>query len=111
MLRGSATLKAALPEALRASRRGTGGVDDCGTAEEDGPVTWETLTVQSADPGDGEPVTHSDAPSAASGPTAGLTTRKSWRTEPTLARLVRHDRGQTGGVPMRQGSRMAAYER
>jgi len=25
-----------------ASRRGTGGVDDCGTAEEDGPVTWET---------------------------------------------------------------------
>ena len=42
MLRGLATLKAALPEALRASRRGTGGVDDCGTAEEDGPVTWET---------------------------------------------------------------------
>ncbi len=26
----------------KASRRGTGGVDDCGTAEEDGPVTWET---------------------------------------------------------------------
>ena len=25
-----------------ASRRGTGGVDDCGTFEEDGPVTWET---------------------------------------------------------------------
>ena len=24
------------------SRRGTGGVFDCGTAEEDGPVTWET---------------------------------------------------------------------
>ncbi len=42
MLKGSATPKAALPEALRASRRGTGGVDDCGTAEEDGPVTWET---------------------------------------------------------------------
>jgi len=42
MLRGSPTLKAALPEALKASRRGTGGVDDCGTAEEDGPVTWET---------------------------------------------------------------------
>ncbi len=42
MLKGSATLKAALPEALWASRRGTGGVDDCGTAEEDGPVTWET---------------------------------------------------------------------
>jgi hypothetical protein len=25
-----------------ASRRETGGVDDCGTAEEDSPVTWET---------------------------------------------------------------------
>jgi hypothetical protein len=25
-----------------ASRRETGGVDDCGTAEEDDPVTWET---------------------------------------------------------------------
>jgi len=42
MLKGSTTLKAAFPEALKASRRGTGGVVDCGTAEEDGPVTWET---------------------------------------------------------------------
>jgi hypothetical protein len=42
MLKGSPTLKAALSEALRASRRGTGGVDDCGTTEEDDPVTWET---------------------------------------------------------------------
>jgi hypothetical protein len=25
-----------------ASRRGTGGVVDCGTVEEDGPVTWDT---------------------------------------------------------------------
>ena len=25
-----------------ASRRGTGGVFDCGTFEEDGPATWET---------------------------------------------------------------------
>ncbi len=25
-----------------ASQRGTGGVLDCGTVEEDGPVTWET---------------------------------------------------------------------
>jgi len=76
-LKGSPTLKAALPEALKASRRGTGGVVDCGTAEEDGPVTWETpdcgrpLTVQLEEPGDGEPVTLSDAPSAASGPTVG----------------------------------------
>lgn len=29
----------------RASRRGTGGVDDRGAAEEDGPVTWETPEV------------------------------------------------------------------
>ncbi len=42
MLKGSPTLKAAPPEALKASRRETGGVVDCGTAEEDGPVTWET---------------------------------------------------------------------
>ncbi len=48
-------------------------------------------------------MTHSDAPSAASGPTAGVTTQCSWRTEPTLARQVRHDRGQTGGVPTRHG--------
>ena len=41
MLKGSNTWKAASPEAPRASRRGTGGVIDCGTAEEDGPVTWE----------------------------------------------------------------------
>ena len=32
---------------------------------------------------------------------------KSWRTEPTLVRLVGHDRGQTEGVPKRQGSRIA----
>ena len=48
-------------------------------------------------------MTHSNAPSAASGPTAGLTTKKSWCTEPTLARLVRHDRGQTEGVLKRHG--------
>jgi hypothetical protein len=57
-----------------ASRRVTGGVDDCGTFEEDGPVTWEAP----------------DRPVGA---------------------MVRHDRGQTGGVLKRQGSRMAAYER
>jgi hypothetical protein len=29
----------------RASQRGTGGVDDRGAAEEDGPVTWEAPGV------------------------------------------------------------------
>lgn len=57
-----------------ASQRETGGVLDCGTVEEDGPVTWETPD---------RPVGASDA------------------------QQVRHDRGQTGGVLKRQGSRMA----
>ncbi len=57
MLKGSPTLKAVLPEALKASRRGTGGVVDCGTAEEDGPVTWETPSVRLERPGDGDPET------------------------------------------------------
>ncbi len=48
-------------------------------------------------------MTHSDAPSAASGPTAGRVAVTPPGTEPTLARLVRHDRGQTGGVLMRHG--------
>ena len=30
------------PEGTMASQRGTGGVVDCGTVEEDGPVTWDT---------------------------------------------------------------------
>jgi len=42
VLKVSRSLKAALPEALEASRGETGGVVDCGTAEEDDPVTWET---------------------------------------------------------------------
>jgi len=58
----------------QASRRGTGGVDDCGTAEEDGPVTREALDRPGEIAGDGDPEILSDAPSAASGPTAGLTT-------------------------------------
>ena len=45
---------------------------DCGTAEEGGPVARETAVVQLEAPGHEEPVTHSDAPLAASGPTAGL---------------------------------------
>ena len=49
-------------------------------------------------------MTLSEELSAASGPAAGLVAAMSSRgTEPTLARLVRHDRGQTGGVPMRHG--------
>ena len=59
----------------RGERRGTGGGDDCGTAEEDGPVTREALDVQTVDTGiDGDPGILSDAPPAASGPVAGLTT-------------------------------------
>ena len=78
VLKGSLTLKAASPEAQMASQRGTGGVLDCGTAEEDGPVTWETP----------------DRPVGA-----------------VHVQRVRRDRGQTGGVLKRQGSRRAEYER
>jgi hypothetical protein len=78
-----------------------------GTLKEDGPVTWETPDVLLEDPGDGEPVTLSDAPSAASGPTAGPETKTSRCTESTLVQRVRHDRGQTGGVLKQRGSRMA----
>jgi len=53
-------------------------VFDCGTTEEDGPVTWEIP----------------DRPVGA-----------------VTAQLVRHGRGQTGGVLKRQGSRRAEYER
>ena len=111
MLKGSPTLKAALPEALKASRRGTGGVVDCGTAEEDGPVTWETPDCPVGRSGRRRTGDPSDAPSAASGPTAGHVAGKPPGTEPTLAQQVRHGRGQTGGMPKQQGSRMAAYER
>ncbi len=111
MLKGSATLKAALPEALRASRRETGGVDDCGTAEEDGPVTWETPDRPVGGSGlrrTGDPLRRAVGGKRTDGRHHD---DESWRTELMLARLVRHDRGQTGGVLMRQGSRMAAYER
>lgn len=63
----SSTLRGAL-----ASRGGTGGVIDCGTAEEDDPVTWETPVRPCGKiPGHGDPEILSDAPSAASGPAAG----------------------------------------
>jgi len=39
---GFACSESSTPGGDRVSRRGTGGVFDCGTAEEDGPVTWET---------------------------------------------------------------------
>ncbi len=68
-----------------ASQRGTGGVLDCGTVEEDGPVTWET-------------------PDRPVGGTSRCTERR-------FAQRERHDRGQTGGVLKRQGSRRAEYER
>ena len=89
--------------AKEASRRGTGGVDDCGTAEEDGPVTWETPDRPVARSGlwrTGDPLQRAVGSKRPDGrPHDG----KSWRTEPTLARLVRHDRGKTGGVLKRHG--------
>ena len=103
MLKGSPTLKAALPEALWASRRGTGGVDDCGTAEEDSPVTWETPDRPVG--GSGRRRTGDPLRRAVGGKRPGgrLHDEMLWRTERTLVRLVRHDRGQTGGVPKRRG--------
>ena len=89
--------------AKEASRRGTGGVDDCGTAEEDGPVTWETPdrpVVRSGRRRTGDPLRRAVGCKRTDGrPHDGA----SWRTEPTLARLVRHDRGQTEGVLKRHG--------
>jgi hypothetical protein len=112
VLKGFSAWKAAFSEALwRAEERPAGWLA-CGTLKEDGPVTWETPgTVRLEDPGNGEPVTHSDAPSAASGPAAGPVAVTPPGTEATLVQQVRHDRGQTEGVPTRQGSRRAAYER
>jgi hypothetical protein len=54
-----------------ASRRETGGVGGCGTLKEDGPVTREAHVVLWQSPGNGEPVTHSDAPLEANDPVAG----------------------------------------
>ncbi len=86
-------------------------MDDCGTAEEDGPVTWEAPDRPVGGSGlrrTGDPLRRAVGGKRTDGrPHDG----ESWRTELMLARLVRHDRGQTGGVLMRQGSRMAAYER
>jgi hypothetical protein len=91
-----------------ASRRETGGVVDCGTAEEDGPVTWE-VPVRPRCKGLSETwLWESDCGPAGNwlgyppNPTAGA---------PRDPREVRHGRGQTGGMPKRQGSRRAAYER
>ncbi len=103
MLRGLATMKAASPEALKASRRGTGGVDDCGTAEEDGPVTWETPdrpVVGSGRRRTGDPLRRAVGGKRTDGRPHD---EASWRTELTLARLVRHSRGQTGGMLKRHG--------
>jgi len=71
MLKGSTSLKAALRR-RKGEPKGTGGVGDRGAAEEDGPVTWETPVRPFGSPGNGGPETPSDAPSASSGPAAGL---------------------------------------
>lgn len=79
-----------------------------GTVEEDDPVTREAPEVLWKDPGNGEPDTHSDAPPAANEPVVGLAGSEPRRTEEEFASGGRRSRGQTGGAPLRQGSRMAA---
>ena len=93
-----------------ASRRETGGVVDCGTAEEDDPVTWETPERPVG--GSGRRRTGDPLRRAVGGKRTGGRHRDGLRcTETTLAQRVRHGRGQTGGMLKRQGSRRAAYER
>ena len=80
-----------------------------GTLKEDGPVTREAHVVLWRNPGNGEPVTHSDAPLEANGPVAGIAVYRDAQNE--RSPTSKAHRGQTGGALMRQGSRMAAYER
>ncbi len=87
-------------------------MDDCGTAEEDGPVTWETPDCPVGGSGrrrTGDPLRRAVGGKRTDGRPPRLETIEG--TEPTLAQQVRHGRGQTGGVPKQQGSRRAAYER
>jgi hypothetical protein len=101
-------------EGDRASRRGTGGVEDYGGLEEDHQVTWETLELPRGN-GVGSPDNKPDA----------LEVR--WALLPAnqeQSALVevgtpREDRRRSAGMgsgptavwPTRQGSPMAAYER
>ena len=110
MLKGSTSLKAALRR-RKGEPKGTGGVDDRGAAEEDGPVTWETPEVHSGVRAteDRRPPPTRRRHQAVRRPACEAAMPEG--TEPTLEQMVRHGRGKTGGVPKRQGSRMAAYER
>ena len=96
-------MKAASPEALEASRRGTGGVDDCGTAEEDGPVTWETPDRPVVGTGrrrTGDPLRRAVGSKRTDGrPHDASRGAQNQR----LHDLVRHSRGQTGGMLTRHG--------
>ncbi len=107
LLRVFSNLKAASPRRRGRVKGETGGVIDCGTIEEDGPVTWEAPAVLWADPGNGAPVTHSDAPSGANELVAGPVAARRC-TELTFAPKVRHTEGRPEVSLRRQGSRMAA---
>ena len=89
---------------VRASRRGTGGVDDCGMPEEDGPVTWETPVRSAGGSGGrrtGDPLRRAVGSERSGGRLLGR--RRSGSAEPTLAPLVGATEGRPEGVPMRAG--------
>jgi len=79
-------------------------VDDCGTAEEDGPVTWETPVRPVGRSGrrrTGDPLRRAVGSERSGGRHLGQ--RRSGGTEPTLARLVGAPEGRPEGVPKRAG--------
>jgi hypothetical protein len=101
---GLGNLESSIAGGARASRRGTGGVDDCGTAEEDGPVTWETPVCPAGGSGrrrTGDPLRRAVGSERSGGRLLGR--RRSGSTEPTLAPLVGAAEGRPEGVPKRAG--------
>jgi len=78
-------------------------VDDCGTAEEDGPVTWETPArpvVETGQRRTGDPLRRAVGSKWTDGrPHDASRGAQNQR----LHDVVRHDRGQTGGVLKRVG--------
>ena len=92
------------------SQRGTGGVVDCGTAEEDGPVTWETPDCPVGVSGrrrTGDPLRRAVGCKRSDGRPRGVKKNATGHRNHACP-TGRHDQGQTGGVPKQRGSRMAA---